>query len=40
VLAMLKAFDDHLVLMAEQVVVEAVGGRELRARNGREILQH
>ena len=40
VLPMLKALDHHLILMAEQVVVEAVGRRELSARDRREIFQH
>ena len=37
---MLKAFDRHLVLVLEQVVVEAVGGRESIARDRCEIFQH
>ena len=37
---MLKPLDGHLILMAEQVVVEAVGRRELIARDRGEIFQH
>ena len=40
ILPMLESFDRHLILMAEQVVVEAVGGRELIARDRGEIFQH
>ena len=39
-LAVLKALDRHLVLMPEQVVVQPIGGRELVARNRRELFQH
>ena len=39
-LPVLKPFHHHLILMAEEVVVEAIGGRELIARDRGEILQH
>ena len=40
VLPMLKAFHRHLILVAEEVVVEAIGRRELCARDRGEIFQH
>ena len=39
-LTMLKAFHRHLILVPEEVVVEAIGRRELCARYRGELFQH